>query len=274
MGIIDFRIRPPFGIYQKFTDFITEEKISGYGFKYEGSIKTNSLEDLIQELDSAGVEKAVVPGRDGEADNNELFELAEKYNNRFIIFPYIDPLQKQKALDEIDELIINGKGKGVAVEPGGFMSTYYRIDDALLYPFYKKLEDNNIPILLTYSSFVFEVMDIHAPARLDRIAHDFPNLTIVVAHGGWPWVREVIAIAAMRKNVYIIPDIYGTRGPGAEDYITAAKTILQDKIIFGSSFPIAPFSQVYEFVRDEWKLTEEQKEKVFYKNAAKILGLE
>lgn len=274
MSIIDFRIRPPFGIYQKFTNFITEDKISGYGFKYEGSIQTNSLEDLIRELDLAGVKKAVVPGRDGEADNDELFELAEKYSDRFIIFPYINPLQGQKSLDEIDELIVHGKGKGVAMEPGGFMSTYYRIDDAVLYPFYKKLEEHHIPVLLTYSSFVFEVMDIEAPARLDRVAHDFPNLTIVAAHGGWPWVREMIAIAAMRKNVYIIPDIYGTRGPGAEDYITAAKTILEDKIIFGSSFPIAPFLQVYEFVRDEWGLSDEQKEKVFYKNAAEILGLE
>lgn len=278
MSIIDFRVRPPYGTYQNFVNTISEDSLSKYGFEYKGSLKTKSFDDFIKELDETGVEKVVLQGRHGMGfyvDNQELFDLVDKDPNRFIAFPFFDPLEGKKALDEIDTLIINGKGKGAALEPG-FPETGksgYKFDDARVYPFYKKLEENDIPILLTYSSFALEDLDTDSPRQLDKVAKDFPNLKIVVAHAGWPWTLENIAIALRRPNVYLSPDIYGTRGPGAQDYITAAKTILRDKIIFGSSYPIIPIDQTVELIRNEWGLDEETLEKVFYKNAAKVLKL-
>ena len=278
MSIIDFRVRPPYGTYQNFVNSITEENLAKYGFEYKGSLKTKSYDDFIKELDDTGVDKVVLQGRHGMGlyvENQELFELVDRDPKRFIAFPFFDPLEGQKALDEIDTLIINGKGKGAALEPGfpEAGKTGYKFDDARVYPFYKKLEENNIPILLTYSAFALEFFDVDTPRQLDRIARDFPNLKIVVAHGGWPWVRESIAIALQHKNIFLSPDIYGTRGPGAQDYIIAAKTILKDQIVFGSSYPIIPIDQTVELIKNEWGLDEETLEKVLYKNAAKILNI-
>ncbi|MEE1248437.1 MAG: amidohydrolase family protein [Lachnospiraceae bacterium] len=278
MAIIDFRVRPPYGTYQNFVNNINEEALAKYGFEYKGSLKSKSFDDFIKELDATGVEKVVLQGRHGMGlyvENNELFELADKYPERFIVFPFFDPLEGQKALDEIDTLIINGKGKGASLEPGfpEEGKPGYKFDDAGVYPFYKKLEENNIPILLTYSSFALEVLDTDSPRQLDQVAKDFPNLKIVVAHGGWPWTLESIAIAFKRPNIFLSPDIYATRGPGAHNYITAAKTILKDKIIFGSSYPIIPIDQTIELIKNEWGLDEETLKKVLYENAAKILNL-
>ena len=44
-----------------------------------------------------------------------------------------------------------------------------------------------------------------------------------MAHGGWPWTKECIALAMIDKNVYLLPDAYGTIAPGSEDYAKAAK---------------------------------------------------
>jgi hypothetical protein len=278
MSIIDFRVRPPYGTYQNFVNIIDEAALEKYGFAYRGSLKTKSFDDFIQELDDTGVEKVVLQGRHGMGfyvENQELFDLVDKDPERFIAFPFFDPLEGQKALDEIDTLIIHGKGKGAALEPGfpEEGKPGYKFDDERVYPFYKKLEENNIPILLTYSAFALEFFDVDTPRQLDQVARDFPNLKIVVAHGGWPWVRENIAIALQHNNIFLSPDIYGTRGPGAQDYITAAKTILKDQIVFGSSYPIIPIDQTVEFIRNEWGLDEETLEKVLYKNAAKILNI-
>ncbi|MCD8026218.1 MAG: amidohydrolase family protein [Clostridiales bacterium] len=128
--------------------------------------------------------------------------------------------------------------------------------------------------MLTYSSFALPYLDVLSPQRLDRVARKFSNLKIIVAHGGWPWVRESISLALVLPNVYLIPDIYGTNGPGAQDYITAANTVLSDKIVYGSSYPILHLEDSVDFVKEKWDLTEENEEKVLYKNAAQILGLE
>lgn len=278
MDVIDFRIRPPYKTYHQFVEMVSERNTSQYGFRYEGSLKTKQFEDFMEELDRANVVKAVLPGRYGmgmRVDNRELFELADQYPDRFIVFPFIDPLEGRRALDAVDELIIRGKGKGVALEPGypPEGSDTYKFDDARVYPFYKKLEDNEIPILLTYSSYALEDYDVDSPRQLDRVAKDFPALKIVVGHAGWPWTLDNIGIAMHRPNVYLSPDIYGINGPGADDYIRAAGTMLKDQFIFGSSYPLIPVDQTVEFIKREWGLDEETLEKVLYKNAAKVLKL-
>ena len=278
MGIIDFRVRPP---YKSYLNFFTEYYRGTFkdfheGFlrtKFKGSASTASFDEFIEELDRAGIEKAVIPGRGFiDISNDDLFELADKYPDRFIIFPFVDPLKGQEALDYIDKYVINGKGKGIAIEPGLSEEEPERYDERL-YAVYEKLEKNNIPLMITYSVLAYHDYNGDSPREIDSIATAFPNLTIIVAHGGWPWTLENITIAFRRKNVYLVPDVYATRGPGADDYITAAKSILKDKIIYGSSYPAAPIEETADIVKNEWGLDEETKEKVLYLNAAKILNL-
>src|SRR5206468_563119 len=40
------------------------------------------------------------------------------------------------------------------------------------------------------------------PSSIDELAADFPNLRIVMAHPGWPWVDETTAVALHKGNVY------------------------------------------------------------------------
>lgn len=150
-------------------------------------------------------------------------------------------------------------------------SSAYALDDARAYPMYRKLEENNIPVLITFSSLALEEINSDSVRQLDKVARDFPNLVIVVAYGGWPWTREMTAIAFSRKNVYLAPNVYATIGAGADDYIRAAKTILKDKIMFESSYPIAPVDQSVDFVKNNWGLNDEILEKVLHGNAAKII---
>jgi hypothetical protein len=41
------------------------------------------------------------------------------------------------------------------------------------------------------------------PILLDDVALYFPELRLVAAHTGWPWVEELIALAWKHPNVYI-----------------------------------------------------------------------
>ena len=41
------------------------------------------------------------------------------------------------------------------------------------------------------------------PGFLDGIGADFPGLTLIAAHFGWPWFMECLAIALHKSNVFI-----------------------------------------------------------------------
>lgn len=277
---IDFRVRPPFKSYESFfanpAGFEAFTK-SFLGVEVEGSQKTKSVDDLLAELDSVNTVKAVIPGRGLIGVNNDdLFEFAEKYGeDRFIIFPFLDHFKVKESLAAIDKYIINGKGKGASMEPTipTLESPKTDFDDERIFPIYAKLEENNIPLLITFSTIVVPEVNAKYVIQIQNIAKKFPKLKLVIAHAGWPFTREMVAVAFSHKNVYLIPDAYGLKGPGAQDFITAAKSNLKNQIVFGSSYPIVPVVDTTRFVEDEWGLDDETKQKVFYDNAASILGL-
>ncbi|NIR40292.1 MAG: amidohydrolase family protein, partial [Actinobacteria bacterium] len=41
------------------------------------------------------------------------------------------------------------------------------------------------------------------PVRVDRVAADFPDLRLVLAHPGWPWQDELLAVAMHKPNVWL-----------------------------------------------------------------------
>src|SRR5262249_14177710 len=46
---------------------------------------------------------------------------------------------------------------------------------------------------------------------LDEVALDFPELTIVAGHIGYPWTQEMIALATKYENVFIDTSAYTVR---------------------------------------------------------------
>lgn len=279
MKKIDFRVRPPYGHYLKFYEDLEDLENSSYGHTGTHaplSVLEKSVDLLIQEMDAAEIEMAVVPGRDAfGVSYEELLSLSHKYPGRFILFPSVDPLAGQQALDEVRRTVIEGEGKGIAIESGFSPETYFSVDDERLFPLYQMLEDNDIPLMINYSAHAMKGMpfDPEAPRRLDIVARKYPKLTLIVAHGGWPWTKECIALAMINPNVYLLPDAYGTIAPGAEDYAKAAHKLAKGKILFGSAHPLAPTKAAAEYVDREWDLDEASKQEVFYNVAARLLKL-
>ncbi len=109
------------------------------------------------------------------------------------------------------------------------------------------------------------------PASIDRLAADFPKLKIIMAHPGWPWVDETTAVALHKGNVYWEMSGWAPKYfPGNLKIDMRAR--LQDKIMFGSDYPSMP----YERILREWGelgYKDEVMEKIFHKNAERVLGL-
>ena len=106
---------------------------------------------------------------------------------------------------------------------------------------------------------------------IDELAADFPNLTILAAHPGYPWIDEMTAVALHKGNVYW--ELSGW----APKYFAAQLKVdirarLKEKVMFGSDYPSLP----YERILREWGelgYKDDVMEGIFHGNAERVLGL-
>jgi predicted TIM-barrel fold metal-dependent hydrolase len=109
------------------------------------------------------------------------------------------------------------------------------------------------------------------PMHLDDVAADFPELTIVMAHPSFPWQDEAISIALHKQQVYI--DLSGWSPKYfSPNLISYANTLLRDRVLFGSDFPlITPDRWLEDFAKADFK--DEVRPLILKENAVKLLGL-
>lgn len=84
--------------------------------------------------------------------------------------------------------------------------------------------------------------DYSHPRFADRVACRYPDLRIVLGHGGWPWVDEAVAIAWRHPNVYLEPSAFRYQhmtkpGSGWAPLLCYGDTTIRSKVIFGSLWP-------------------------------------
>jgi predicted TIM-barrel fold metal-dependent hydrolase len=81
-------------------------------------------------------------------------------------------------------------------------------------------------------------MEFAQPMLLDAVAREFPELRIVVAHMGHPWVDQTVVL--LRKHAHVYADIAGLlRRPwlAYTALLSAYEYGVVNKLLFGSDFP-------------------------------------
>ncbi len=135
-----------------------------------------------------------------------------------------------RAIAELKAAVNDLGMRGAAVDP--YLAQNYA-NDAKYYPVYAKCCELDIPIVFTTGPATLvpgAIIDHVAPRYIDFVARDFPELKIVISHGGYPWVNEAIIVAERNKNVYIDLSEYEF-SPMAEAYVQAANSMIADKML-------------------------------------------
>jgi predicted TIM-barrel fold metal-dependent hydrolase len=119
---------------------------------------------------------------------------------------------------------------------GGFEAS-----DRMLYPAYAWAEQTSLPVIVHCgtSTFAGSVNAFADPALLDPVFRDFPDLVVVLAHGGrgW-WYQQAAFLALMKPNVFV--EVSGLPPQRLPDYFGASLRRLADKMIFGTDWPGVP----------------------------------
>jgi hypothetical protein len=109
------------------------------------------------------------------------------------------------------------------------------------------------------------------PGFLDQIGADFPGLTLIAAHFGWPWFMECLAIALHKSNVYIELSGWAPKYLPPEVVREIGKR-LNPQALFGSDYPFISLDRWFaEF--DELGLSTEAKQAILFGNASRLLQL-
>jgi len=244
------------------------------GFEPSPAAQQQSMQMTLEEMDEAGVDHGVVVGRLagmlGSISNDDVLALMQAHGNRFIGAASIDPTNRIEACRSIDQSMAAGF-RLINIEPGAYPIPMYA-DDRRLYPIYAHCEDRQIPIILMVGGTAGPDLSYSDPIPTDRMLADFPNLKVVLAHGGWPWVTQILHIAFRRTNVYLSPDMYFSRMAGWEEYVKAADGFLADRMLYASSFPFCPIKGYKEWF-ETLPIRQENRKKIMGENASRLLGM-
>jgi predicted TIM-barrel fold metal-dependent hydrolase len=189
----------------------------------------------------------------------------------------VDPLKGVAAIEEATKAIKELRMLGFHFHP---IMGHFSVDDTKFYPLWETINGLKAPMMIDVGTTgmgagmpggLGAVIRNAHPAAIDKLAADFPALSIVAAHPGWPWTEEMIAVALHKGNVSW--ELSGWAPKYFPDSLKRdIKGRLREKIMFGSDYPSIPYERLFK----EWSelgYPDELMEKIFHKNAERILGL-
>jgi predicted TIM-barrel fold metal-dependent hydrolase len=258
-----------------------EETLRNY-FKVNDSQETiETMANMYRELDM----KALLLSIDSETttgeipdSNDYISSVVNEYADVFMAFAAIDPWKGAYAVEELERAVLDLGLKGLKLHP--VQQAFYPNDEKF-YPLYQKCSELSVPVLFHCGMAASGTgipgggglkLKYSAPIPgMDDVAADFPDLTIILAHPGWPWIDQQISVALHKPNVFI--DLSGWLPKYIpKELINESITRLNKKILFGSDYPfITP-----ERWLNDWKkleISKELEENIFLKNASEILHL-
>ena len=201
----------------------------------------------------------------------------KKYPDTFIGYGSVDPWKGKVAVDEVKrcaDLGLRGMKFQQAIQ--AFNPTNSRF-----FPIYEACNRLNLPVIFHGGTTAISagspgggglVLEYCKPIPyIDEIAARYPELRIIIAHPAWPWHDDQLAVMRHKGNVYM--DLSGWAPKYfPESIIQNVNTLVQDKVFFGSDFPVlAPERWLSEFAG--LPIKEAVRPKILLHNAAKFLGI-
>jgi predicted TIM-barrel fold metal-dependent hydrolase len=203
----------------------------------------SSVEETVEEMEAVGVDYAFMDQsmqwsrRENRllttADIETLAAMAEESDGRIIPGVGYNPNRIRESLERIEVVVEEHGFKYVWFHP---MTFGLRPTDQKCYPLYTKCIDLDIPVCIqTGQSAEPLPTEPGKPMYADEVAMDFPELTLVLTHAGWPWWREWCSMLWRHPNVYgNIGAFYPSFLPDEQiAFIDSGR--IRDKVLWGTN---------------------------------------
>ncbi len=193
--------------------------------------------------------------------------------DRLLAFGSVHPKYVADAGAEVDRLAKLGI-RGLKVHPSHqlYSPNAYRDGLGPLAAVYERAQALGLPVMVHTGTSIFPgARNVHAqPMLADDVSVDFPDLVVILAHGGRPlWMNEAFFLVRRHKNMYM--DISGIPPQKLLEYFPRLEEIA-DKVLFGTDWPGPGVPDVRGNIEKflALPLSEVARRKILYDNAARL----
>jgi predicted TIM-barrel fold metal-dependent hydrolase len=191
-------------------------------------------------------------------------------------FASVDP-HKKSAVKDLEYAIRDLNLRGLKLHP---QVQAFEPNDRAYYPLYSKCVELGVPVTFHTGSTYWGAgleggggvkLRFSDPMLLDDVAADFPELKLIMAHPGWPWQDEQLAVATHKNNVYV--DLSGWSPKYFQPLlITYMTKMIPQKFLFGTDYPmLSPQRWLQDF--ETLHTSPEIKDMILRDNAKNLLKL-
>ncbi len=193
------------------------------------------------------VDRAIIVNPRYEFDNpkslnDHVAKIASSHEEKLIAYCSVMPDEENPA-KEVRRCIKDLGMKGVKLYP---VLQRYPPNNRKFYPIYEVAQELQVPVALHMGTqyLYWAKLTNSKPLLLEDVAIDFPDLKIICAHLGHPWIEDTIMLVRKAPNVYtdisglMLPDKTRTFSILYRGLILAYEYGVLDKILFGTDYPV------------------------------------
>jgi predicted TIM-barrel fold metal-dependent hydrolase len=226
-----------------------------------------SPEELIEQMDKGGVDKAVtfapiwVGGNlvdpNYEQQNLVVAEAQEKYPDRIIGFAHVNPNFGKQAVAELRKCFKDYGLQGMKMHPDW---DQYPATSILVRPLLDLCAEHGVPIVSHTGG------NLSGPMKFLSLAELYPTVKMVMLHAAGKQIGDACRCVQAAPNLFL-----GTSGQFPFALNGAIKAVGPERVCYGSDHPYGPFEVrmgVIDYVPD---LSEDAKALIFGQNLKGIL---
>lgn len=214
--------------------------------------------------------------------NDRVKEYVDKHPEKLIGFACLDP-HEPDYLDEMEKCFLRDGFRGLKLAP--IYQNFHPMDERMM-PVYAFCEKRGIPVLV-HQGTTFPrraPLKYALPIQIEDVALAFPDLKIVVAHMGHPWVEDAVVLIRKQPNVYAdISALYYRPWQYYNALMLAQEYGTGHKLLMGSDYPfttpadtIASLRNVNHVIGNSGlpRIAEKLTEGILERDTVKLLGLD
>jgi uncharacterized protein len=252
----------------------------GKSNRAELELYAHDARELLTRMDADGIDRVglinyVSPDLMGFTDeaNPWMIRYASADPSRLIAFGSVNPRFSDDVAGDTARVIENG-AKALKVHPPHqlFRANAYQDTLPTLAELYGVAQDAGVPVTIHTGTSIFPGARSRFgdPMDVDDVAIDFPDLTILLAHGGRPlWMEAAFFIVRRHPNVHL--ELSGIPPSKLLEYFPRLEEIA-DKVIWGTDWPSPGIKSMRSNV-DAFcglPLSDHAKHRILQDNAARI----
>jgi predicted TIM-barrel fold metal-dependent hydrolase len=213
-------------------------------FKGDDSfLKQPELNELLDDMDAHGVERAILMASTSDADSRAR-SFAESRPDRFsLAVGGFNLLRPMPTVRKLEAFVRDHPVSYAIVGPSFWGDGMYPPTDPVYYPLYTKCCELELPLCMN-TGIPGPPLPAEAqnPIHLDRVCYRFPELKLCMIHGADPWWDTAIRLMLKYENLRLMTSAWSPKRL-PESLLHYMRTRGTDRILYASDYPVLSFER-------------------------------